>query len=355
MDRVDLLVVADVLEGGLGLAVAAHVAYFSERGWRIAVVAPHGSAPVEGAVTQIGVALPDTATRVGSMLTCAREIRAIRRELRPQIVHVHGLRSQLAVVASGHRPWVTRHGGGRMSGLPAHVAAARALSTPLAPLLARKAFSVSPAPGPWDTILTASPNLRHLQREPSEAMAAQPLFLWVGRLDVPKRPDVFVDAVAAAARSGPCRGVVVGTGPSSDELVRRTRASGAPVEFVGHEADLRPWFAKAWAVCLFSEFEGLPFSVQEAMWSGRAVVASDLPGIRWFAGDDVLYADDAAAAADALVRLMNRDEAIRLGERAAAKVRERVDVDAPFPEVERLYLLSGARPSGVAVSPTSKS
>jgi glycosyltransferase involved in cell wall biosynthesis len=290
-----------------------------------------------------------------SMLQCAREIQRIRRELRPQIVHVHGLRSQLAVVASGHRPWVTRHGGGRMSGLPAHVAAARTLSTPLAPLLARKAFSVSPAPGGWTTILTASPNLRHLRLEPAQAMAPEPLFLWVGRLDVPKRPDVFVDAVAAAARSGPCRGVVVGTGPSSAELIRRAQAAGAPVEFVGHEADLRPWFAQAWAVCLFSEFEGLPFSVQEAMWSGRAVVATDLPGIRWFAGEDVLYADDVSTAAGALVRLMDRDEAIRLGRRAAAKVRDRVDVDAPFPQVEQLYLAAGARPTDLKVSPTSKS
>lgn len=346
MEPVDLLLVADSLEGGLGLAVAAQVRYFAAHGWRVALVAPTGSPPVDGAAPQIELPLPDTATDVRAVLRCARTLRVVRRDLRPRIVHAHGLRSQLIVVAGGHRPWITRHGGGRMAALPWHVSLARSLATPIAPLLAREALTVSPAAGRWHTILTASPNLRHLPASGPELMDPDPLFLWIGRLDAPKRPDIFVSAVAEVARTVRCRGVVIGSGPASTEVRMQVRDLGAPIDVIGHQEDLAPWFARAWAVCLFSEFEGLPFSVQEAMWSGRAVVASDLPGIRWFAGDDVTYASDVVEATSALRRLTDRDEAVRRGRVAATRVHGRVDADAPFPELERLYLAAGARPRG---------
>jgi len=53
----------------------------------------------------------------------------------------------------------------------------------------------------------------------------------------------------------------------------------------------------------FSAFEGLPLSLLEAMWAGRAVVASDLPAIREVVDDAGILVRDAAEAADAVRRL----------------------------------------------------
>lgn len=342
--KVDLLVVADSLEGGLGSSVRRHVRYLADRGWRVAVVAPTGSPHPSGAVHVWQVPMPRSATDIRGVLRAAALTRAFRRQCRPQLVHAHGLRSQLIVVAGGYRPWVTRHGGGRMRGLAWHVALARRVTEPIAPWFAAQAYSVAPARGRWRTALTASPRLAALRVAPPEAMAEPALFVWVGRLEAPKLPTMFVDAVALAAETVDCCGVMLGSGPLADELQRRIADAAAPVTLLGHQADLAGWYAAARAVCLFSEYEGLPFSVEEAMWCGRPVVASDLPGIRWFAGGCVLYADDSQTAAELLVRLADRAEAATFGAAAARLAHARLNPDDPMPRLEQEYHRSGVRP-----------
>lgn len=341
---VDLLVVADSLEGGLGSSVLRHVRYLADRGWRIAVVAPTGSPRPSGAVHVRQIPMPRSATDISGMLRAAVLTRAFRRRCAPQLVHAHGLRSQLIVVAGGQRPWVTRHGGGSMRGLGWHVALARRLTEPIAPWFATQAYSVAPARGRWRTALTASPRLAALRLAPPETMQEPALFVWVGRLEAPKRPEMFVDAVALAAETVECCGVMLGSGPLADELQQRIAHARAPVRLLGHQTDLMGWYAAARAVCLFSQYEGLPFSVEEAMWCGRSAVVSDLPGIRWFAGSSVLYADDVQTAASMLVRLADRTEAAALGAAAARLAHSRLNPDDPLPQLEKEYLRAGLCP-----------
>jgi glycosyltransferase involved in cell wall biosynthesis len=111
----------------------------------------------------------------------------------------------------------------------------------------------------------------------------------------------------------------------------------APVEFLGERTDVADQLAQASGVCLFSGFEGVPFAVQEAMWVGRPVVLSPLPSLRWFAAGAASYADDAEAAAEAMVQLCDRDIALERGESAAARVRALLSPDAPFPQLMRDY------------------
>jgi glycosyltransferase involved in cell wall biosynthesis len=86
-------------------------------------------------------------------------------------------------------------------------------------------------------------------------------------------------------------------------------------------------------VCLFSDFEGVPFAVQEAMWAGRAVVLSDLPSLRWFAGDSAAYVTDIDSAAAALERLCDPAAARRAGQVASQHVRGLLTPDAPFSQL----------------------
>ena len=65
------------------------------------------------------------------------------------------------------------------------------------------------------------------------------------------------------------------------------------VRFAGDVADPRPWYAAADLVVQPSRWEGLPFTVLEALASGRPVVATAVPGIR-----DVLPAEATVAPGD---------------------------------------------------------
>jgi glycosyltransferase involved in cell wall biosynthesis len=288
-------------------------------------------------VTTVDLPVPGSAFDVRDMLAAARELRRAMRRHAPAIVHAHGTRSQLVCLLAGRRPFVTMHGaGGRAAGQSMPGAAVRRVARRLAAKAAVRAYSASPAEGGWQTLLHASPRLAALQRSvvPDDDV---PIMLWVGRLDDPKRPEVFVEACALAASERPLRGRLVGDGPSRPRLEDLVARLGAPVELAGAVDDVGAELAMARAVFLFSDFEGVPFAVQEAMWVGRPVVLSSLPSLTWFAGDAATWADDVVAAARAMVALSDHAGAVTAGEEAALRVRSVLSPHAPFPELAADY------------------
>jgi glycosyltransferase involved in cell wall biosynthesis len=333
----DLLVVADSLDGGLGQAASAHARYFAARGWRVTLAAPAGRSGPAGTVQVISLAVPETAFDAVAMFRAARQLRRAVDGVRPRVVHAHGLRSQLLLNLVGVRPFVTVHGGGRIPGQGHLGSTARATARQLAPLLAKRAYSVAPFGRRWSVLPTASPLLGELGRAPVELRADVPTFLWVGRLDVPKRPEIFVRAVAAVAAGQPVRGVVLGDGPMRERLQGLVDELAAPVRLLGARDDVPAHLATAWAVCLFSDFEGVPFAVQEAMWAGRAVVLSPLPTLRWFAGTAARYASGVDQAAEVLSALTDPATAAAAGESAARRVRSLLTPESPFPSLEAAY------------------
>jgi glycosyltransferase involved in cell wall biosynthesis len=333
----DLLVVADSVGGGLGAAASAHARWFADRGWSVGLAAPEAKAPDDGAIEALALASPGSAFNVSSMLAAASRLRAEVVRTRPRVVHAHGTRSQLLVLLAGRRPYVTMHGsGGRIDGQRALGTAVRRAGRQLASRLAIRAYSAAPSTGRWQTLLHASPRLAELARSP---LPAHPVtrFLWLGRLDAPKQPETFIRACALAAQQRPVRGVMLGDGPMMAACRSLALDLKAPVEFLGERTDVAHQLAQASALCLFSGFEGIPFAVQEAMWVGRPVLLSPLPSLRWFAADAAGYAEDAEAAAEAMVQLCDRDIAVERGESAAARVRALLSPDAPFPQLMRDY------------------
>jgi glycosyltransferase involved in cell wall biosynthesis len=75
---------------------------------------------------------------------------------------------------------------------------------------------------------------------------------------------------------------LVGSGPSREDLRRQAEACGARVRFLGtrRNAELPAILAECAAFVLPSRVEGHPKALIEAMACGRAVVGSDVPGIR---------------------------------------------------------------------------
>lgn len=112
----------------------------------------------------------------------------------------------------------------------------------------------------------------------------------VGRLVPIKNPVLFLDAVGRVARKRSpsfLRGVIIGDGPLRPQIEKRVRDQrlGGTISLTGWREDLRRCYEELDAVCLTSWNEGTPLSLIEAMAAGRAVVASDVGGVRDLLGE----------------------------------------------------------------------
>jgi glycosyltransferase involved in cell wall biosynthesis len=91
--------------------------------------------------------------------------------------------------------------------------------------------------------------------------AGEPMFLYVGRLDVEKGVDVLLRAFSRLSREFPTAQLrIAGQGPQRAKL--ESLATGYPVEFLGWKspAELEPYWAEAWASIapsLWAEPQGL--------------------------------------------------------------------------------------------------
>jgi glycosyltransferase involved in cell wall biosynthesis len=82
--------------------------------------------------------------------------------------------------------------------------------------------------------------------------------------------------------------VIVGDGPLRHTLEREVKRLGLEgvVRFTGWQQDLRSVYERLEIVCLTSWKEGTPVALIEAMAAGRAVVATDVGGIRDLVEED---------------------------------------------------------------------
>lgn len=167
----------------------------------------------------------------------------------------------------------------------------------------------------------------------ARAHAGAPLrrIVTVMRLAAPKRPDLLIQAFAAAQLPD-CELVVAGDGPQRDALEQLAdqEASGR-VRFTGSVDNIPALLASAQAFVLASDHEGSPISILEAMRAGLPIVASDLPGIRHQLGDGscgVLVGNAPHAFASALLELAS-DASRRetLGQAARTRWEERFGLE----------------------------
>jgi glycosyltransferase involved in cell wall biosynthesis len=337
-----LLVISDTLDGGLGVIARQHVEWFADRGWSTALTGPPDGPAPDAASNARWHPIPTPGT-IRDPIASGRAARALSRVIkaeRPQIVHIHGLRSTaIAAVAGVRRPFVTLHGVGPVPSDPALHHRLRRLGLSAVPRLAREASTVGVDFGPpWRVICFASPRLTQFSTLPFPAEGGTPTFAWVGLLDERKQPEIFVRALAELHANGRAvRGLMAGTGPRASEIADLVRSTGSPVELLGH-VDPIPVLAESWAATLFSRTEGIPLAVEEAMWAGRAVVASALPGIEYLMGATGRVIRDGAEAATALAELCDHATAREAGRRAGERIREVLLPDSPWSEFEAAYL-----------------
>jgi len=114
--------------------------------------------------------------------------------------------------------------------------------------------------------------------EPSD-----PLVGWVGRLTAIKAPSLFLDCVPLVKESLPATHfVIVGGGELRSECEQRLGREGLrdSVALLGWRRDLPKIYAGLDVVVCTSINEGTPVALLEAMASGRAIVSTDVGGVR---------------------------------------------------------------------------
>jgi len=108
-----------------------------------------------------------------------------------------------------------------------------------------------------------------------------PVVGWIGRFMPQKRCDAFIRAAARVRERLPeTRFLIVGEGPLERDLRRLARRLGvAPaVTWHGFVDDPRPFYEAMDVFVLTSRYEGMPYSLLEAMAMELPVVASDIAG-----------------------------------------------------------------------------
>jgi glycosyltransferase involved in cell wall biosynthesis len=113
---------------------------------------------------------------------------------------------------------------------------------------------------------------------------------FVGRLVPIKRPGLFLE-LAARAKDEPqlccLRFILVGDGELRQELELQVKARGLTesVTFTGWQTAMASVYQNLDIVCLTSLNEGTPVSLIESLAAGRAVLATDVGGVRDLLGD----------------------------------------------------------------------
>ena len=269
------------------------------------------------------------------------EVLAIRREVRasrPDVIHVHWLLPQglAALIAAPRVPKLVTTLGGDVYGLrdPVSRRVFRAVIKNAVTVTAMNedmrdrllALGADPA---TTVVLPMGADVAGIRPQAAAAERRRGRVLFVGRLVEKKGVSVLLEALRLLDEPGyDVR--VVGDGPLRPQLTRQ--AAGLPVTFagsLGREALSAELGAASIAVfpsvpAASGDQDGLPVAMLEAMSTGCAVVASDLPGLRDAVEDGTsgllttpASPVDLAAALERLLR--DPDLCDRLGQAAAAR------------------------------------
>ena len=167
----------------------------------------------------------------------------------------------------------------------------------------------------------------------------------VGRLEPEKDHHTLLRAFQGfLARGHAARLLVVGDGSLRGQLEARCRALGIErnVAFLGARTDIPDVLAAFDIFVLSSVQEGVPLSVVEAMAAGKAVIATDVGGLRLLispAFNGLLVPAADAAALEAAMRELSGNAALRheMGRRSRQIARESFGVSTMIKRYEKLY------------------
>lgn len=165
------------------------------------------------------------------------------------------------------------------------------------------------------------------QAAPAPETGREKMILYAGHLAERKGQHILAKAFAQVAPRHPdWKLVLLGEGEKEiQDRIRRLiveRSLQGRIEMPGARPDAMDWMRRAEIFVQPSFFEGLPLALQEAMWSGCACLATDIPGnneiISHEANGLLVRKGDPGAMAAGLDRLMG-GERLRTNFRSQAR------------------------------------
>lgn len=303
--------------GGVGAHVASLVRGLLADDWPVTVCGPDATDKLFGFSRAGAVFRPvQIAGAVGDLPAAITLRRACGGAA---LVHAHGLRAATVAVLAGTRPLVVTWHNAMLATGPR-----RALLTAGERLVARRATLTLAASGDLADrvrqlggrdvrVAPVAIALAEPTRSPEQTRAelgidtGRPLVLSIARLHPQKGLDVLVDA-AARWTGLQAQVVIAGEGPLHAELAARVAASRAPVRLLGRRTDVADLLAAADLVVLPSRWEARSLAAQEALYAGRALVATAVGGLPELLGDGArLVRPDDVDALEVAVRELLAD------------------------------------------------
>lgn len=164
--------------------------------------------------------------------------------------------------------------------------------------------------------------------------------LFIGRLAAPKDPFLLLDALPQD-----CYLTIIGDGPQKNQLAIAIKNLniGDRVSLTGalSRDEVMKRLSTADIFVLPTRYEGLPYTILEAMAHGVPVVASDVGGVKETVGEDagiVVPPDDVNALTHALDRLITHPELRQqMGETARLKVQNVFSVETMCQKTLDIY------------------
>lgn len=325
--------------GGIGAHVRSLVAGLVARGHAVTVHGPQATEELFG-FSALGAAFAPVEIASGMRpLADLKAARALRRGLRGDVVHAHGLRAGLvAGAALGRRrdrrtPLVTTWhnallGGGLSAmawGGAARFVARRADLTlgASADLVVAALRAGAPRAELGEV---APPTLPPERRSRAQVRAElgggdRPLVVVVARLHAQKSLDILVEAAASLTEPRPLV-VIAGGGPLRSALAAQIAALDAPVRLLGRRDDVPDLLRAADLSVIASRWEARALVAQEALLAGTPLVATAVGGIPDLVGDAaVLVPPGEPAALARAIRDVLTDPALAARLRAAGLAR----------------------------------
>jgi glycosyltransferase involved in cell wall biosynthesis len=220
---------------------------------------------------------------------CFRLIRRVR----PDIVHTHtskaGVIGRLAARLAGvpsiftAHTWCFAEGTSwkwKTVGIPVERIAARCAARIITVSEANRASALRHRIATPAKFVTVHNVIADSPHRATPAEAAVPRIVMVARFSEQKAQGLLIEAVAQIR--APFHLLLVGDGPLRHTVEQQVAKMnlGDRVEFLGQRLDIAEILACSHIFALFTNWEGFPISILEAMRAGLPVVASDVNGVR---------------------------------------------------------------------------